>query len=114
MLSVALVVGSRPPGVTWHPALWSPDFPRRDCSRRDCLADSVAASVRAAAVAADANQRKGEFVLVVRGSEDDEAARLAEGRRLYAALSAHLKPSVAAKLAAELSGAPRKALYGGE
>ncbi len=27
LLSVALSVGSRPPGVTWHPALWSPDFP---------------------------------------------------------------------------------------
>ncbi len=26
-LSVALSVGSRLPGVTWHPALWSPDFP---------------------------------------------------------------------------------------
>ena len=26
-LSVALSVGSRPPGVTWHSALWSPDFP---------------------------------------------------------------------------------------
>ena len=24
---MALAVGSRPPGVTWHPALWSPDFP---------------------------------------------------------------------------------------
>lgn len=70
--------------------------------------------VIAAAVAADANQRRGEFVLVVRGNEADEVAQLAEGRRLYAALSAHLKPSLAAKLAAELSGAPRKALYGGE
>ena len=29
LLSVALSVGSRPPGVTWHPALWSPDFPPR-------------------------------------------------------------------------------------
>ena len=28
LLSVALSVGSRPPGITWHPALWSPDFPR--------------------------------------------------------------------------------------
>ena len=28
LLSVALVVGSRRPGVTWHSALWSPDFPR--------------------------------------------------------------------------------------
>ena len=27
LLSVALSVGSRPPGVTWHPVLWSPDFP---------------------------------------------------------------------------------------
>ncbi len=27
LLSAALVVGSRPPDVIWHPALWSPDFP---------------------------------------------------------------------------------------
>ncbi len=27
IFSVALSVGSRLPGVTWHPALWSPDFP---------------------------------------------------------------------------------------
>ena len=26
-LSAALSVGFRPPGVTWHSALWSPDFP---------------------------------------------------------------------------------------
>ena len=26
IFSVALSVGSRRPGVTWHPALWSPDF----------------------------------------------------------------------------------------
>ena len=65
-------------------------------------------------VAADENQRKGEFVVVVRGCEDDTAARLVEGQRLYAKLAEHLKPSVAAKLAADISGAPRKALYGGE
>ncbi len=29
LLSVALSVGLRPPGVTWRPALWSPDFPHR-------------------------------------------------------------------------------------
>ncbi len=68
----------------------------------------------AAKVAADDNQRKGEFVIVVRGCEDDTAARLIEGQRLYAKLAEHLKPSVAAKLAADISGAPRKALYGGE
>ncbi len=40
LLSVALSVGSRRPGVTWHLALWSPDFPRRSVERRGCLADS--------------------------------------------------------------------------
>ena len=32
LLSVALSVGSRPLGVTQHPALWSPDFPRTTAS----------------------------------------------------------------------------------
>jgi len=27
IFSAALSVDSHPPGVTWHPALWSPDFP---------------------------------------------------------------------------------------
>jgi len=27
IFSVALSVGSRPPAVSWHSALWSPDFP---------------------------------------------------------------------------------------
>ena len=27
LLSAALSVSSRSPGVTWHPVLWSPDFP---------------------------------------------------------------------------------------
>jgi len=65
-----------------------------------------------AKVLADDNQRKGEFVVMVQGAGDDEQARIAEGRRLYAKLNGHLPPSTAAKLAAELSGAPRKALYG--
>lgn len=67
-----------------------------------------------AKVQADANQRKGEFVLVVAGIGDDTEAKLVEGRRLYLKLSGHLPPSTAAKLAAELSGAPRKALYGSD
>ncbi len=62
----------------------------------------------------DENQRKGEFVIVVRGCEDDSGVALAEGQRLYAKLVEHMKPSQAAKLAAELSGAPRKSLYGGD
>jgi len=40
VFSVALSLGSRPPGVTRHSALWSSDFPRRDCSRRGHLVDS--------------------------------------------------------------------------
>ena len=34
LFSVALSVGSRPPGVTWHPALRSPDFPPPRNSRQ--------------------------------------------------------------------------------
>ena len=65
-------------------------------------------------VATEADQRKGEFVVIVEGAGDDADAKIVEGQRLYAKLSEYLKPSQAAKLAAELSGAPRKALYGGE
>ncbi len=67
-----------------------------------------------AAVVADPNQRKGEFVVLVQGAPEDADARIVEGRRLYAVLGQHLPPSTAAKLAAELSGAPRKALYGSD
>ncbi len=66
-----------------------------------------------ARVEADENQRKGEFVIVVQGAGEDEGGQVAEGRRVYALLNPHLPPSTAAKLAAEISGAPRKALYGG-
>jgi 16S rRNA (cytidine1402-2'-O)-methyltransferase len=65
-------------------------------------------------VAADPDQRRGEFVLVVAGAGEDTEARLAEGRRLYRRLAEELPPSRAARLAAELSGAPRAALYGGQ
>ena len=61
----------------------------------------------------EANQRKGEFVVLVQGAPEAADAKVAEGRRLYARLCEHLPPSTAAKLAADLSGAPRKALYGG-
>ncbi len=68
----------------------------------------------AARVAADPDQRRGEFVLLVAGNAAADAARLADGRRLYARLVEELPPSRAARIAADLSGAPRKALYGGE
>lgn len=66
-----------------------------------------------AQVEADENQRKGEFVVMVQGAAADADARLAEGRRVHALLKDHLPPSTAARLAAEITGAPRKALYGG-
>ena len=77
----------------------------------ETVLDGSLADLRAR-VGADADQRKGEFVLLVQGAGEDADAKVAEGRRLYAKLSQHLPPSTAAKLAAELSGAPRKALYG--
>jgi 16S rRNA (cytidine1402-2'-O)-methyltransferase len=66
----------------------------------------------AARVASDADQRRGEFVLLVAGADaGEDAAKLVEGRRVFEILRKELPPSRAAKLAAEISGAPRKALY---
>ncbi|HEX7369154.1 MAG TPA: 16S rRNA (cytidine(1402)-2'-O)-methyltransferase [Rhodanobacteraceae bacterium] len=62
-------------------------------------------------VASDAEQRLGECVLVVAGHAEDADAKLIEGRRVYALLRAELPPAQAAKLAAAISGAPRKMLY---
>jgi 16S rRNA (cytidine1402-2'-O)-methyltransferase len=78
----------------------------------ETVLDGTLADIRSA-VEADEHQRKGEFVVIVQGAGDDTDARVVEGRRLYTKLSEHLPPSTAAKVAADLSGAPRKALYGG-
>lgn len=64
-----------------------------------------------ARVAGDPNQERGEFVLLVGGRPDDEDARLAEGRRVFALLRGELPPARAAKLAAAITGAARKLLY---
>ncbi|HEX6831918.1 MAG TPA: 16S rRNA (cytidine(1402)-2'-O)-methyltransferase [Rudaea sp.] len=69
----------------------------------------------AARVAADPNQRRGEFVLLVAGAAADaDAMRLAEGRRVYELLRRELPPGRAAKLAAAITGAARNALYADE
>ncbi len=63
-------------------------------------------------VVADPDQQRGEFVLLIAGAEADaDAARLAEGRRVFELLRRELPPGRAAKLAAEISGAPRNTLY---
>lgn len=69
-----------------------------------------------ARVSADAEQQLGEMVIVVAGAPDDAAAaaQLREGQRVYALLAQHLPAGKAAKLASEISGAARNALYGGE
>jgi 16S rRNA (cytidine1402-2'-O)-methyltransferase len=68
----------------------------------------------AARVAADADQRRGEFVLVVAGAAARAAdARLAEGRRVFALLKGELPPARAARLAAAISGAARREIYAG-
>lgn len=65
-----------------------------------------------ARVRGDANQQRGEFVIVVAGtSDDDEAQREREGRRVFELLRGELPPGRAAKLAAAITGAPRKRLY---
>ncbi|MDR2012647.1 MAG: rRNA (cytidine-2'-O-)-methyltransferase, partial [Rhodanobacter sp.] len=51
-------------------------------------------------------------VVLIAGAQDEAAdERLAEGRRVFALLRDELPPARAAKLAAAISGAPRKALY---
>jgi 16S rRNA (cytidine1402-2'-O)-methyltransferase len=63
-------------------------------------------------VSTDTDQQRGEFVLLVAGAGDDaDAARLVEGHRVFGLLRKELSPSRAAKLAAEITGAPRKTLY---
>jgi len=63
-------------------------------------------------VQADANQQRGEFVVLIAGADEDaDAMRLAEGRRVFELLRSELPPSRAAKVASEITGAPRKALY---
>ena len=65
-----------------------------------------------ARLANDPDQHRGEFVLIIEGAPagDDDAA-LVLGRRAFSLLREHLPPSQAARLAAEISGAPRKKLY---
>ena len=64
----------------------------------------------AAWLAADANHQRGEFVLVVSGPPP-RVGMDAETERVLAALLAELPVRQAAKLAAEITGQPKNALY---
>jgi len=64
-------------------------------------------------VANDPDQQRGECVILVAGRGEEADTKLAEGRRIFAILREELPPAKAAKLAAAISGAPRKLLYEG-
>ncbi|WP_243047879.1 16S rRNA (cytidine(1402)-2'-O)-methyltransferase [Dyella sp. RRB7] len=64
-------------------------------------------------VANDPDQQRGECVILVAGRGEETDAREAEGRRVFALLREELPPAKAAKLAAAITGAPRKLLYEG-
>ena len=65
-----------------------------------------------AAVRADANQTRGEMVLVLHPPEATAANELNDqARHIMSLLAAELPPKKAAALAAEISGANKKALY---
>ena len=68
----------------------------------------------AARVVADPDQQRGEHVILVAGRGEEADAKLAEGQRVFAILREELPPAKAAKLAAAISGASRKALYESE
>ena len=68
----------------------------------------------AARVVADPDQQRGEHVILVAGRGEEVDAKLAEGQRVFAILREELPPAKAAKLAAAISGAPRKDLYRSE
>ena len=67
----------------------------------------------AARVAADPDQQRGECVILLAGRGEEADAKLAEGQRMFLILREELPPAKAAKLAALISGAPRKLLYQG-
>ncbi len=65
----------------------------------------------AAWLQAGPHRQQGEFVLVLGPAEKETADPLAEGERVLDALLDALPASEAARLAARISGAPRRALY---
>lgn len=63
-------------------------------------------------VTADANQQKGEMVLLVRGARPEASTTVdAEAQRVMTLLQAELPPRRAAALTAEITGVDKKVLY---
>lgn len=81
----------------------------RELSKRFEESFSGSAAELQAWQAADPNRGRGEFVLLIAGAAQD--ADQAEGERVLRLLLREMGPSAAARLAAEITGTPRKALY---
>jgi len=62
-------------------------------------------------LARDPNQGRGEFVVIVGGQEDNADAALSDAHRMAIALLEFLPASQAARVAAQLNGVPRRAVY---
>jgi len=62
-------------------------------------------------LAADANQKRGEFVVVVAGRVRDEEEDLAQAQRLFTELRQYLPASQAARVAAKINAVPRRKVY---
>lgn len=62
-------------------------------------------------IAADSNRTRGEFVLVIEGAPEAVAAAALDARTLLRALLSELPAARAAKLAATLTGRPKRELY---
>ena len=63
------------------------------------------------ALAQDANQRRGEFVVIVEGSEGSEDEALSGAHKMALALLEYLPASQAARVAAQLNDVPRRKVY---
>jgi 16S rRNA (cytidine1402-2'-O)-methyltransferase len=63
------------------------------------------------ALLGDSNQSRGEFVVIVGGHEDSADAALSAAHRMALALLEFLPASQAARVAAQLNGVPRRAVY---
>jgi len=62
-------------------------------------------------IAADRNQTKGEFVVVVEGYEGSEAESMSAALNMASALLEYLPASQAARVAAKLNDVPRREVY---
>jgi 16S rRNA (cytidine1402-2'-O)-methyltransferase len=62
-------------------------------------------------VRADADQRRGEFVIVIEGAQSDSAEELENAVQLARQLQPHLTASQSARVAAKIHGVSRRELY---